>query len=58
MHKHNLTDIYKMIYMAKKKQARLDYVTGTHTLMDIHVVQSCKMLYGYRSDHSRTELDL
>ena len=38
------------------KQARLDYAIGTKCLMDI--VQSCKILPGYRSDHSRIELDL
>ena len=38
------------------KQARLDYAIGTNSLLDI--TKSCKILPGYRSDHSRIELDL
>ena len=66
MNKHNLTDIFRQLHPQVKhftwrqrnpmKRARLDYAIGTNSLMDI--VQSCKILPGYRSDHSRIELDL
>ena len=64
MHKHNLTDIFlppkiKRFTWGRRNpmmQARLNYAIGTNSLMD--TVQSCKILPGYRSDHSRMELDL
>ena len=66
MDKYNLTDIFRQLHSKVKrytwrrknpiKQARLDYAIGTNSLMDI--IQSCKILPGYRSDHSRLELDL
>ena len=63
MDKHNLTDIFKQLHPKVKrftwqrrypmKQARLDYAIGTNSLMDI-----VQILPGYRSNHSRIELDL
>ena len=63
---HNLSDIFRQLHPKIKrftwrrrrtmKQARLDHVIVTNSLMDI--VQTCKLLLGYRSDHSRIELNL
>ena len=38
------------------KQARLDYAIGSRALLDI--INSCKIVPGYRSDHSRVDIEL
>ena len=66
MDKNALTDIFRQLHSESKrftwrrrnpiKLARLDYAIGTNSLVDI--IKSGKILPGYRSDHSRIELDL
>ena len=63
---NNLVDIFRQLHPNTKrytwrrknpiKQARLDYFIGSNRLMDI--VQKCSILPGYRSDHSRLEIEI
>ena len=66
MNSLNLCDIYRDVNPDKKrytwrrknpvKQARLDYAIGTSSLLDI--INSCRIMPGYRSDHSRLDIEL
>ena len=62
----NLCDIFREINPKLKrytwrrknplKQARLDYAIGSKALLDI--INSCKIAPGYRSDHSKVDIEL
>ena len=66
MHQYHMSDIFRQMYPNTKrytwrrknpmKQARLDYVIGSNCILDL--VHSCKILPGYRSDHSKIEFEL
>lgn len=64
--KNNLVDVYRHFNTDKKrytwrrrnpvKQARLDYIISSNTLLDI--VKSCDILPSYRSDHSPVKINI
>ena len=66
LEKNMLVDIYRQLNPNTKrftwrrknplKQARLDYFIGSNSLMDI--VHSCNIVPGYRSDHSRLNIEI
>ena len=54
------TEMQRYTWRRKKpfQQARLDYFLASYTFMDLPVIHNCKILPGYRSDHSLLVLDM